>query len=99
MTSSAFNSLVQKMACDSLNTEEEHSVNHKTPSWLIKLSNRLAWAGSIFYFIYLSIMLGDQHAIFQTTSKSYNDQPYADGEIPSRYEMIYFLERIPKSQY
>lgn len=87
------------MACDSLNTEEEHSVIHKTPTWLTKLSNRLAWAGTVFYFLYLSIFLGDQHAVFQTTSKGVNSQPYGDGEVATRYEMIYFLERIPKSQF
>ena len=96
---SAFKVLVQKMGCDSLNTEEEHSVIHKTPFWLTKLSNRLAWAGTIFYFIYLSIFLGDQHAVFNTVTKSVADQPYNDGEVPTRYEMIYFLEKVPKSTY
>ena len=86
---------MQKYTCDHLGTEEEHSVVHKTPIWLVNLSHRLAWAGTLYYFIYMSFFLGDQHQILNVLEKDSNNAGTNDTDIPFRYEQLYFLQRKP----
>lgn len=95
---SAFKTLVMKYSCDHLGTEEDHSVTHKTPIWMVNLSHRLAWAGSIYYFIYLSLFLGDQHLIFNSVDIEYDSQRKGENDLPFRYETIYFVDNAPRSQ-
>jgi len=59
---------------------------------MVNMSQRVAWALTIYYLIYLLTLLGDQMKIFNTIEKDYASRQRGENDLPYRYEQVYFLD-------
>jgi hypothetical protein len=91
----AYDTLVIKMAVDHLGYEEDFNQHYKTPMQITKLSIRVA----IFLFIVPIFMMffnyDDMVRIFQPHKYRYIGE-INDAEVPSRYETLYIIDRLPR---
>jgi hypothetical protein len=83
------------MAADHINYEEEMNQQYKTPVPIVNLWMRVAW----FLFLVPGFMImfnfDDMVRIFVPHTYNYIGNE-TDVTIPTRYESLYIMDRIPK---
>lgn len=92
----AFNNLVLKMAADHQNYEEDFNMRYKMPPFVTNMSMRLAAFWFVSSVIVFSFCLGDMIKVFNIVETFYPGKPSQQGEVFSRYETLYFVDRAPK---
>jgi len=90
---SGFERLLKKFATDHLGTEEMISMTYYTPTWVIKLSNRLMWCGTMYYWLYCNHLLGEQARIWNVAERNNPSEQYTMNTQPLKYERIYAIDK------
>lgn len=90
---SGFERLVRKFSCDHLGTEEVMGFRYLAPVWFVKISNRMMWSFTAYYWIYCMHCLGDQGQLWNVASKNAPNEQYDTGMQPFKYERIYALDK------
>lgn len=71
-------------------------MKYKTPVMITLLSQKIV----VFWFLSASIILsfgfGDMLRIFRQVEMYYPGRPSTDSEVYSRYESLYFVDRMPR---
>lgn len=84
------------MAADHINYEEDFNLRYKVPMVIVNLSMRL----TMFWFwvpaVLISFCLGDMLKLFTPHTYTYAGKATDDAEQPTRYETMYFQDRIAK---
>ena len=73
------------------------TLKYLSPVWVVRLSNRLIWSGTIYYWIYFNHLLGEQGRIFNVAEKQNPADGHTMNTQPIKYERMYALDR-PRSQ-
>ena len=91
----AYDTLVYKMAADHINYEEEMNQQYKTPIPIVNLWMRVAWFLFVVPGVLMFFCLDDMVRIFVPHKYNYIGME-TDATIPTRYESLYAMDRIPK---